>query len=281
VITSDHGEEFAEHGRLAHEQIFHETLHVPLVIRLPGQVAGRRVRTLVQSVDIAPTLFQLAGIPEAGRPRVSGRSLVPLLEGRADEGVEDAYAEAFTTKDRAYYRQTKEGLFQFLRHESRTTEDHLWVSRSTSFDTFGPSLAFGVQSYHRPRLLQISVDGRQVRTEQMDTAERWLRVDLPAKGGKRRIELAASCDVPARLGESEDTRCLSFLLKGVRPSRSELYDLTRDASSQRDLSRERSALAAELAARLDTLRFRPRADPGRAPIDAEHERRLRALGYVR
>ena len=87
-------------------------------------------------------------------------------------------------------------------------------------------------------------------------------------------------DVPARLGESADPRCLSFLLKGVAPSRVELYDLSRDAASQRDLSREHSALAAELAARLGALRFRRVADPGRAPVDPVQERRLRALGYV-
>src|SRR6185503_15580169 len=136
VITSDHGEEFAEHGKLAHEQVYHECLHVPLLVRQPGQSAGRRVSTLTQSIDIAPTLYELAGIPPAGRPAMSGRSLVPLLEGRTSDGVEDAYAEAFVTSDRALYRQTREGLFQFLRHESRKAEDNLWVSRSISFDTF-------------------------------------------------------------------------------------------------------------------------------------------------
>jgi hypothetical protein len=39
-------------------------------------------------------------------------------------------------------------------------------------------------------------------------------------------------------------------------------------------------LAADLAARLDTLRFRPLSDLCRAPLDPEQERRLRALGYV-
>jgi hypothetical protein len=75
-------------------------------------------------------------------------------------------------------------------------------------------------------------------------------------------------------------RCLSFLLNGLAPSGSEPYDLTRDGASQRDLSRQRSALAADLAARLDTLRFRPLSDLCRAPLDPEQERRLRALGYV-
>jgi arylsulfatase A-like enzyme len=281
VLTSDHGEEFAEHAKLGHEQVYHESLHVPLLVRLPGQAAGKRVSTLVQSIDIAPTLCELARIPAASRPPMSGRSLVRLLHRRAGDGIEDAYAEAFVTNDRAFYRQTREGLYQFVRRELRRGEDHVWVSRSTSFDAFGSTLAFGVQSYHRPRPLDITVDGRLLRTEQMDTAERWLRVALPEGGGKRRVELATpTCDIPARLGESGDPRCLSFLLKGVTPSRAELYNLSRDAAARRDLSHERSTLAAELAARLGALRFRRVADPGRAPMDPMQERRLRALGYI-
>jgi arylsulfatase A-like enzyme len=282
VLTSDHGEEFAEHGKLAHEQVYHESLHVPLLIRLAGQTTGRRVATLVQSIDIAPTLYDLASIPPAGRPPMSGHSLVSLLEGEPRQGLEEAYAEAFLSDDRAFYRQTREGFFQYVRRAPRKLEENLWVSRSTSFDAFGSTLAFAVQSYHRTRPLHISVNGRRVRTEEVDTGERWLQVTLPTGGGKHRIELAApSCDVPARLGQSGDTRCLSFLLKGLAPSHSELYDLTRDPRSERDLSRERPSLAAELASRLAMLTFRPLADPGRAPIDPERERRLRALGYVR
>lgn len=281
VVTSDHGEEFTEHGKMAHEQVYHESLHVPLLIRLPGQNTGRRVSTLVQSIDIAPTIYELAGIPTAFRPAMSGRSLTPLLEGRGGEGVEEAHAEAFVTGDRALYRQTRDGLFHLVRRAPHRVESHLWVSRSTSFDTFGPTIAFAVQSYHKPRHLQISVDGQPVRMEQMDTSERWLRVAMPSGGGKHSVELAASsCDSPASLGESTDPRCLSFLLKGLTPSRSELYNVTRDAASQLDISREQSALAAELASRLEMLRFRPVADPGRAPADPERDRRLRALGYV-
>jgi arylsulfatase A-like enzyme len=281
VVTSDHGEEFAEHGKLVHEQVYHECLHVPLLVRRPGQAGGRRVATLVQSLDIAPTLYELAGIPLDRRPRMSGRSLVPLLDGDGRTGRREAYAEAFATGDRALYRQTEEGLYQYLRRESRRGEDHLWVSRSASFDVFGPILEFAVQSYHQPRRLRIRVDGRWLRSERLDTAERRLRVELPPGSGKRTVELVSpSCDSPSRVGESADTRCLSFLLKGVAASRSELYDISRDPRSSRDASRERWPLAADLAARLDTIRFRPVHEPSRSPIDPEQERRLRALGYV-
>ena len=35
VVTGDHGEEFREHGRFAHSQVYDETLRVPLMIKLP------------------------------------------------------------------------------------------------------------------------------------------------------------------------------------------------------------------------------------------------------
>jgi len=42
VITSDHGEEFTEHGRLAHTQLYDENLRVPLLVLHLGAQAGRR-----------------------------------------------------------------------------------------------------------------------------------------------------------------------------------------------------------------------------------------------
>jgi arylsulfatase A-like enzyme len=282
VLTSDHGEEFLEHGKLVHEQVYHECLHVPLVILRPGQREGRRVSALVQSIDIAPTLFDLAAIRPDRRPPVSGRSLVPLLAGESGRGEREAYAEAFVTRDRAVYRHAEGRLFQYVRREARSGEDGVWVTRATSFDTFAPTLEFWAMSYHEPRALRVHVDGKALRTETLDTAGRAFQVTLPPGKGKRRVELsAAGCSSPARLGKSADTRCLSFLLRGLAPSRSELYDLTADPRSSRDLSDDLFGLAGDLASRLDGFRFRPAAEPIPAPLDAEQEHRLRALGYVR
>jgi len=282
VLTSDHGEEFLEHGKLVHEQVYHECLHVPLLVLQPRQREGRRVSALVESIDIAPTLFELAGIPPVRRPPMSGRSLVPLLEGKGAPVGGEAYAEAFLTRDRTVYRQVEDRLFQYVRREARSEEDGVWVTRSTSLETFGPTLDFWALSYHEPRPLRIRVDGRPLRTETLDTAGRSYRVALPPADGKRKVELSTpACASPARLGKSSDTRCLSFLLRGLAPSRSELYDLTADPGSTRDLSDERFRVAGDLAARLDSLRFRLAAAPAPAALESEEEERLRALGYIK
>lgn len=57
-----------------------ECVHLPLWIRWPGQTdAGGRIRALAGSMDIAPTIAELAGAPPTGP--VDGTSLVPLMTG--------------------------------------------------------------------------------------------------------------------------------------------------------------------------------------------------------
>lgn len=64
VITSDHGEEFLDHGGMLHSRsLYDELLHVPLVVRGPGVPAGARVAEQVRSVDIAATLLDAARLP--------------------------------------------------------------------------------------------------------------------------------------------------------------------------------------------------------------------------
>lgn len=79
VVTSDHGEEFGEHGMLIHDNnSYEEMAHIPLLIRLPGgQLAGHRVRHLAAMVDLMPTLLDLLGA--ATPEQAQGLSLLPTM----------------------------------------------------------------------------------------------------------------------------------------------------------------------------------------------------------
>ena len=67
AVTSDHGEEFGEHGRFGHrETLYDEVLLIPLIVRFPAKIApGTVVREQVRLIDVGPTLL---GSPARTRP---------------------------------------------------------------------------------------------------------------------------------------------------------------------------------------------------------------------
>jgi arylsulfatase A-like enzyme len=78
IFTSDNGFHMGQHRLAAAKYTaYEEDIRVPLVVRGPGVPAGSRVEALVESVDLAPTIAQLAKarLPVAA----DGRSLVPLF----------------------------------------------------------------------------------------------------------------------------------------------------------------------------------------------------------
>jgi arylsulfatase A-like enzyme len=81
ILTSDHGEEFAEHNRMGHGLTsYNETIRVPLICRLPGRLPrGLRIRENVALIDLPPTILALLGL--ASPEHFEGISLLPLIEG--------------------------------------------------------------------------------------------------------------------------------------------------------------------------------------------------------
>ena len=75
VVTSDHGEEFGEHGFFGHgETLYDANTRVPLIVRLPADQAGEPGQVLadpVSLVDIAPWVLSVAGLPPDRRMSVS------------------------------------------------------------------------------------------------------------------------------------------------------------------------------------------------------------------
>ena len=63
LITADHGEEFFDHGEKGHKNnLYVETIQVPLLLKLPKSASGRVDRRLASHVDVLPTLLELAGV---------------------------------------------------------------------------------------------------------------------------------------------------------------------------------------------------------------------------
>ena len=80
VITADHGEGLGEHDIYGHGYaFFDEFYHVPLIIKMPYSKVGKRISKLVQSIDIMPTVLDIAGIDVPHQAQ--GKSLLGLMAG--------------------------------------------------------------------------------------------------------------------------------------------------------------------------------------------------------
>lgn len=94
ILTSDHGEELYEHGRIDHGySLYEELIRVPLIIALPSLDKGQKNNSQVASIDLMPTIFELLGInpEESVQKQMAGRSLIPFM--REGDGSRDVYLE--------------------------------------------------------------------------------------------------------------------------------------------------------------------------------------------
>jgi HEAT repeat protein len=180
ILTSDHGEEFKEHGGYYHgSSLYDEQIRVPLLVGVPG-VTPRVDRRPAQLVDVVPTVLSLLGqrIPES----VRGRSLVPALIGR-DEPDRPAFSEVHTKK------MVRLGDWKLIHDYRRRTDElyHLSVDprERTNLITRRPVEAARLRSRLNRWFDQIrAVAG----TEEKDRPE---AIDLGRIGDRRSVPLLA------------------------------------------------------------------------------------------
>jgi len=88
IVTSDHGEEFFDHGGVLHgHTLYDEMLRVPLVFHWPGRVGPLVVNAESDTVDLHETLRALVGAPSSS-PDAGGRSLWSAILGEGAETIE-------------------------------------------------------------------------------------------------------------------------------------------------------------------------------------------------
>lgn len=120
IVTADHGEEFGEHGQFGHLDLNRETLHVPMIVKLPvgtyDEWRGKSVDVRVNQVDAHATLLSML---DADWPVDAGRSFfIDLAEG--------AFVE------RTSFAETTEGLYG-----ARVQFDHMRFQRSVRLGKYG------------------------------------------------------------------------------------------------------------------------------------------------
>ncbi|MGE3675043.1 MAG: sulfatase-like hydrolase/transferase, partial [Polyangiaceae bacterium] len=99
IVTSDHGEEFGDHGGRYHgSSVFEEQVRVPLVVSIPERRGSQtvasprnpstRVNEVVQTIDLLPTVLGALDVPVP--PRVRGRDLSPVIAKARQSAAKDA-----------------------------------------------------------------------------------------------------------------------------------------------------------------------------------------------
>ncbi|MCC6712333.1 MAG: sulfatase-like hydrolase/transferase [Candidatus Dadabacteria bacterium] len=105
IVTSDHGEEFWDHGGYEHgHTLYNEVIGVPLIIKLPGMKSGERRAEEVSTRSIPATVLDVVGV-EYGSDSMMAESLTPLL----DESPA-AYSKPPITSTGVLYYEDKESV---------------------------------------------------------------------------------------------------------------------------------------------------------------------------
>ena len=139
VFTSDHGYFYGEHclsveRRLAYE----EAIRIPLLIRYPPLIKpGTRPASFALSIDLAPTLLQLAGVP---LPKgLHGRSLVPALKGEAEQPrtrflIEHTSDNVFPRVQKMGYQAVRTERWKYIHYRDLENADELYDLASDPYE---------------------------------------------------------------------------------------------------------------------------------------------------
>lgn len=89
IVTADHGESLGEHSEKAHAYfIYHSTVHVPLIVKVPAGPKGIKINDVVGLVDIVPTVCSLLGITAPAN--IQGKDLSAFFSNE-NSSVEQRY----------------------------------------------------------------------------------------------------------------------------------------------------------------------------------------------
>ena len=92
VLWGDHGWHLGDHGIWTKHTNYEEANRIPLAVVAPGVAKAGSTEQLAETVDIYPTLVELAGLPKAEGPQLmDGLSLVPVLKDPAARVRDHAY----------------------------------------------------------------------------------------------------------------------------------------------------------------------------------------------
>ncbi len=131
ILAGDHGEEFMEHGHLAHyPKLYDELVHVPLIMSIPGE-PSRRIKDPVGLDSIPPTVCDLLGVSRP--PAWSGRSLVRSPDGEVSS-EDDPVMSVAVRGERVSQQPIPRALSQGDLIVSARTAEWVYIENTSSRD---------------------------------------------------------------------------------------------------------------------------------------------------
>lgn len=180
IVTSDHGEAFLEHNLFNHQEVYDDLLHVPLLVRMPGQQDQIVVEQNVGLTDLVPTLLEWLTLETPDT--VTGQPL-PLSENEPAE-----------TRD----------FFAYYLNPTKFSYSAFALTRGTKklvYDNFGSPDTFEAEFY------DLLADPREV-SPGAQPPEEWLAL---LDSLIRRPPLAKGESLIDRRSEAERLRTLGYL----------------------------------------------------------------------
>ena len=140
VLSSDNGFFFGEHGLTTERRLpYEESIRNPLLMRYPQTIpSGSRPSGLALTVDLAPTLLALAGVPISRS--IQGRSLVPLFHGTPTNWRQSVLVE-FYTNEQPFphlldmdYRAIRTARYKYIHWIKFPAQDELYDLKADSLE---------------------------------------------------------------------------------------------------------------------------------------------------
>lgn len=121
ILTSDHGEEFLEHGGMEHGfTLYNELLHIPLMMKMDGSLPrGLVIENHVQLIDILPSILHLLNIKH--KSILQGKSFIPLPENNQFKINTDTFVFS-EMLNRGNQSAINRGKFKYIKNNNNKNE---------------------------------------------------------------------------------------------------------------------------------------------------------------
>jgi arylsulfatase A-like enzyme len=116
ILTADHGENLGEHPvpppyYPQHRDLYECTIKIPLIIKAPSLQKGQRVKGLVRTIDIVPTVYEALGIKGV---ETEGINLAEIVKKGTSENVVSYAEELYQRRGYGDFQSLKSDVYKYI-----------------------------------------------------------------------------------------------------------------------------------------------------------------------